>query len=79
MSYIGYQIMEEKQIIISDRIKYWRSVKSLTQDALAKKANIPYTTLAKIESDVVKNPSIQTIIKIAAGLDITLDELMNET
>jgi transcriptional regulator with XRE-family HTH domain len=70
--------MEEKQINLSERIKHWRNVKSLTQDALAKKANIPYTTLAKIESDVVKNPSIQTIIKIAAGLDITLDKLMNK-
>lgn len=69
--------MEEKQISISGRIKYWRKEKGLTQDALAKKADIPYTTLAKIESDVVKRPSIQTIMKIAKGLEITLDELMH--
>jgi transcriptional regulator with XRE-family HTH domain len=69
--------MEEKQISISVRIKYWRKKKGLTQDALAKKADIPYTTLAKIESDVVKRPSIQTMMKIAKGLDITVDELMH--
>ena len=70
--------MEEKEILVSTRVKYWRGIKGLTQDALAKKADIPYTTLSKIESGVVKKPSIQTIMKIAKGLDITLDELMNE-
>jgi len=34
------------------------------------------TTLAKIESDVIQNPSLQTITKIADGLDITLDDLI---
>lgn len=70
--------MEEKKISISERIKFWRKEKGLTQDALSKLADIPYTTLAKIESDVVKRPSIQTVMKIAKGLDITVDELMNE-
>lgn len=71
-----YHIMEEKNVLISERIKYWRKEKGLTQDALAKKADIPYTTLAKLESNVVKRPSIQTVMKIAKGLEITLDELM---
>jgi transcriptional regulator with XRE-family HTH domain len=31
----------------------------------------------KIESDAVKNPSIDTVTKIAAGLEITVDELIN--
>lgn len=73
-----YQIMEENDISISKRIKHWRKEKGLTQDALSKLADIPYTTLAKIESDVVKHPSIKTIIKIAKGLGITIDELINE-
>ena len=34
------------------------------------------TTLAKIESDVIQNPSLQTITKIADGLDITIDDLI---
>ncbi len=70
--------MEENKISISERIKYWRNEKGLTQDALSKLADIPYTTLAKIESDVVKRPSIQTIMKIAKGLGVTIDELINE-
>ncbi len=70
--------MEEKNISISTRIKFWRKEKGLTQDALSKLADIPYTTLAKIESDVVKSPSIQTIMKIAKGLGVTIDELINK-
>jgi transcriptional regulator with XRE-family HTH domain len=70
--------MEEKlRSIISENIKHWRKEKDLTQDALAKKADIPYTTLAKIESGAIKNPSIQTVIKIAQGLQVSLDQLMN--
>ncbi|MDD3608010.1 MAG: helix-turn-helix transcriptional regulator [Candidatus Moranbacteria bacterium] len=48
----------------------------MTQDALARKCDIPYTTLTKIESNVITKPSIQTVIKIAAGLDISIDELL---
>lgn len=69
--------MEEKKTkSIGDKIKVWRKKRGITQDALAKKADIPYTTLAKIESDVIKNPSLQTITKIAKGLAISLDDLV---
>lgn len=50
--------------------------KGFTQDELAKKADLPYPTLVKIESDAVQNPSIETVVKIAEGLEITLDELI---
>jgi len=67
---------EKKSKTIEDKIKVWRKKKDLTQDALAKTANIPYTTIAKIESDVIQNPSLQTITKIADGLGITIDDLI---
>ena len=67
---------EKKNKTIGDKIKAWRKKRGITQDALAKKADIPYTTLAKIESDVIENPSLQTITKIAGGLDISLDDLV---
>jgi len=67
---------EKKSKTIGDKIKAWRKKRDLTQDALAKKADIPYTTIAKIESDVIQNPSLQTITKIAEGLEITIDDLI---
>lgn len=61
---------------VGDKIKAVRKDKGLTQDALAKKADIPYTTLTKLESNVITKPSIQTVEKIAKGLGITIDELL---
>ena len=60
---------------IGQKIKRFRNNKDLTQEALARRADIPYATLVKIESDAVENPSIKTVKKIASGLDITIDEL----
>jgi transcriptional regulator with XRE-family HTH domain len=66
------------KIDIGERIKYWRKEKGMTQDALAKKADLPYTTLAKIESKIVTNPRMDTLVKIAAGLGISIDELITK-
>ena len=69
--------MENKQSKeIGDKIKVLRNKQELTQDALARKCDIPYTTLTKIESNVITKPTIQTVVKIANGLGITIDGLM---
>jgi len=69
--------MENKQNKeIGDRIKILRTKQELTQDALARKCDIPYTTLTKIESNVITKPSIQTVAKIAKGLGVSIDDLM---
>lgn len=61
---------------IGDKIKQIRNKQGITQDVLARKAEIPYTTLTKIETNVITKPTIQTVMKIAKGLDITVDDLM---
>ena len=61
---------------IGDKIRQLRNKQGLTQDELARKADLPYTTLTKIESNVITKPSIQTVVKIANGLGITIDGLM---
>ncbi|NCT55948.1 helix-turn-helix transcriptional regulator [bacterium] len=62
---------------IGDKIKLLRNKQGLTQDELARKSDLPYTTLTKIETNVITKPSIQTVMKIAKGLGMTIDELMN--
>ena len=62
--------------IIGDKIKQLRNKQGLIQDELARKSDLPYTTLTKIESSVITKPSIQTVVKIANGLGITIDNLM---
>ncbi|PIV25088.1 hypothetical protein COY44_02315 [Candidatus Berkelbacteria bacterium CG_4_10_14_0_8_um_filter_39_42] len=61
---------------IGDKIKKLRNKQGLTQDELARKSDLPYTTLTKIETNVITKPSIQTVMKIAAGLGIGVDGLM---
>jgi transcriptional regulator with XRE-family HTH domain len=61
---------------IGKQIKKLRQVKNLSQEALAKEADIPYTTLTKIESGVIKSPSVYTIAKIAEALDSDVDSLI---
>ena len=62
---------------IGDKIRLLRNKQDLTQDELARKSDLPYTTLTKIETNVITKPSIQTVMKIAKGLGMTIDELMN--
>jgi transcriptional regulator with XRE-family HTH domain len=62
--------------MIGDNVKKFRRKKGLTQDGLARKADIPYTTLTKLESNVVKKPSVQTVAKIARALGISMEDLI---
>jgi len=61
---------------IGDKIKLLRNKQGLTQDELARKSDLPYTTLTKIETNVITKPSIQTVVKVAKGLRVSLDDLM---
>lgn len=62
--------------MLSDNIKKNRKKKGLSQDKLAKLADVTHTTLVKIESGVNNNPTIKTLKKIADALEVTLDELV---
>jgi len=66
-----------KEETIGRKIKKRRHELKLTQEGLARKADIPYTTYVKIEADRVKSPSVDTVKKIATALDITIDELIS--
>ena len=61
---------------ISENIKKMRTKLDLTQDDLAKKADIKYTTLMKVESGIVNKPSVQTMAKIAKALGVSIEELI---
>ena len=62
--------------VLSKNIKKLREQAGLSQDQMARKAGIPYSTYLKIENGVTPNPSIQTVLNIAEALDISLDKLV---
>lgn len=55
-----------------------RKAAGLTQQELCQRANLSYSTLAKIERGAIKSPSIFTIQSIAAALGTNLNELLGE-
>lgn len=57
------------------RVKELREDRGLTQYALAPLAGVSRTYLADVERGV-RNASLETIGKIAKGLDISIEELM---
>lgn len=64
--------------IISKNIKKHREKLGLSQDQMARKADIPYSTYLKIESGYTPNPSIQTIVNITEALNISIDVLIGK-
>jgi HAD superfamily hydrolase (TIGR01509 family) len=66
--------MDEKGL--GARLQEVRREKGFTQQVLCQKANLSYSTLAKIERGAIKSPSIFTIQRLANILGIGLDDLL---
>lgn len=62
--------------ILSENIKRLRRENDLTQEELARKADISYTSLTKIEIGVIKEPSVYVVAKIAKAFDVTIESLL---
>jgi len=62
--------------MLAQNIKKFRKKANLSQEALAQKADITYSTLIKIESGANDNPTIKTVVKIAKALSVKIDELV---
>ncbi|HSX27565.1 MAG TPA: HAD-IA family hydrolase [Patescibacteria group bacterium] len=64
------------EVGLGKRLQQARKKAGLTQQELCQKANLSYSTLAKIERGAIKAPSIFTIQNIAAALGTDMNELM---
>jgi DNA-binding XRE family transcriptional regulator len=62
--------------MLAQNIKKFRKKAKLSQEALAQKADITYSTLIKIESGANDNPTIKTVAKLAKALSVKIDELV---
>jgi len=64
------------EVGLGKRLQQVRREAGFTQQQLCSKANLSYSTLAKIERGAIKSPSIFTIQSIAGALGVGLDELL---
>jgi len=68
--------MSNEKTIIGNNIKKYRNKLGISQDVLSKKANLAFHTIAKIEAGATPNPTIDTVKKIAKGLNVSVDDLI---
>jgi transcriptional regulator with XRE-family HTH domain len=70
--------MDEPELVathLSRNLIALRHLRSLTQDALARAAGVPRSTIANLESGT-GNPSLTVLIKVANSLSVPVDELL---
>ena len=61
---------------IGENIRKHRNKLGLSQENFAQKSGVKYTTLTKIESGVIKTPSVVIVSKIAKALGVSIEDLL---
>jgi len=67
--------MSKQEYPLSINLKKLREKKKLSQDRLAKLADVANNTIIKIEQGENTNPTLATLKKIAKALGVSLDDL----
>ncbi len=67
-----YQLMENS---IGQSIKHYRQLQGLTQRELADRSGVKYTTITKIETGLIEDPSFSKVSKLSHALGIATDQL----
>ena len=61
---------------LANNIKRLREAKGLSQEKLARLADVANNTLIKMESGENQNPTLDTLKKVAKALDVSVDNLI---
>ena len=61
---------------IAKNLRRLRKAKKLSQERLARLADVANNTIIKIEAGKNKNPTLDTLKKIAKTLEVSVDELI---
>ena len=68
--------MDKLSSKLSQIIKKLREEKGLSQEKLARLADVSNNTIVNIEAGKQNNPTIETLKSIAKALEISVDELI---
>jgi len=61
---------------ISNNLKKLRAKRGYSLEKVARLANLSLNTIVKIENGVNKNPTIETLTKIAKALEVGVNDLI---
>lgn len=61
---------------ISENLKKLRGKRGYSLEKVARLADLSLNTIVKIENGVNKNPTIETLTKIAKALEVGVDDLI---
>lgn len=64
---------------LSENLKALRKKRKISQKSLAQSSGVSYSMVSKLESGEQKNPSLDTLDKIATALNVTVSQLMDGT
>lgn len=64
------------EINIGENVKKYRNKQGLSQEDFATKSGVKYTTLTKIESNVIKKSSVLIMAKLAKALGVSIEDLI---
>ena len=70
--------MTDSKNTIGKNIKRLRTEQGISQDRLSKLADLSLNTVVTIESGANENPTIDTLTKIASGLGVGVDDLIQK-
>jgi transcriptional regulator with XRE-family HTH domain len=62
---------------LANNIKKLREAKGLSQEKLARLADVANNTLIKMESGENQNPTLNSLKKVAKALGVSVDDLIN--
>jgi len=68
--------MSTQENVLAKNLRTLREQKGLSQDRLAKFANVANNTIIKIEQGENRNPTLETLKKIANALEVSIEELI---
>jgi len=63
---------------IAINLKKLRETKKLSQEKLARLADVANNTIVKIEAGKNKNPTLETLTKIVKVLNVSVDDLIKK-
>ena len=69
------KVLQEPTSKLAGNVKRYRKAIGLSQEKLAQKAGITYSTLTKIEAGYNTNPKVLSLARIAKALDVTVTDL----